>query len=81
MEKIIALPEKENPTIDPNSIKTLLNSIILVYENGTIIGSVIYENNSEEYLLSTLYVNDWYTSIEDILKENKDYIFKYITKD
>lgn len=81
MEKIIALPEKENPTIDPNSIKNLLNSIILVYENGTIIGSVIYEINSEEYLLSTLYVNDWYTSIEDILKENKDYIFKYITKD
>lgn len=81
MEKIIALPEKENPTIDPNSIKNLLNSIILVYENGTIIGSVIYEINSEEYLLSTLYVNDWYPSIEDILKENKDYIFKYITKD
>lgn len=81
MEKIIALPEKENPTIYPNSIKNLLNSIILVYENGTIIGSVIYEINSEEYLLSTLYVNDWYPSIEDILKKNKDYIFKYITKD
>lgn len=81
MERTIILPSKNSNYIDADSIRDLDDGIIIVYNDEKIIGSVIFEPNCEEFLLCTLYNSSYYENIKDIVAENSEYTFKYITQD
>jgi hypothetical protein len=80
MERLIVLPEKDSPVINSDSINSLENGIIIVYENDNIIGSVVEDNNSDEFLLNTFYDAVYYSNVTEILENNPNLTFKYITR-
>lgn len=79
MEKVIINPTSNTDTILSTEVQNLMEDegIILAYENNSLIGSVIFYNNY--YILSTILFQLEYRNLSELLSENSDLTFKFIS--
>ena len=81
MERTIILPEFNKETILYSEVNLEDEGIIIVYDKGEIIGSVVYDcSKCNGYILNTIIDIVGYESLQEVLEANYNYTFKYITK-
>lgn len=79
MEKIIVIPREDKNVILSHEVERLMEDegIILVYDDETLVGSVVLHNS--DYILSSINLYEEYQNLEELIKCNSHYTFKYIT--
>ena len=80
MEKLITLPKESSKIILAQELTHDFDGIILVYQNGEIIGSVVSVDYDGQFRLVTHDLDEQYDSMSEILVANPSFTFKHITK-
>ena len=75
-EKILTLPKENTEFIYPHEINHNFKGTISAWENDKLIGFIIYNDDDEWIFVKGIEYEGWYSTLEEILKNYSNYIFK-----
>jgi hypothetical protein len=80
MERIIIKNNKPSKTITSLDVEDQMstNGIIIVYEETTIVGHVSYSFDDREWTIELIEDLNTFKTLEEILDEYPEFIFKFI---